>query len=67
VHDAPSGHAAQRRVVHPQRGAGPLSAGTGLATMRERAEGLGGTFTAGPTADRTWHVEARLPVGRESA
>ncbi|WP_407319411.1 histidine kinase [Isoptericola halotolerans] len=65
VHDAPSDHAGQRCVVHPQRGEGPLSAGTGLITMRERAEGLGGTFTAGPTADGAWQVEAGLPVGEE--
>ena len=67
VHDAPSDHATQRRVVHPQRREGPLSAGTGLVTMRERAEGLGGTFTAGPTADHAWQVEASLPVGEEVA
>ncbi len=67
VHDAPSDHATQRRVVHPQRREVPLSAGTGMITMRERAEGLGGTFTAGPTADHAWQVEASLPVGKEVA
>lgn len=44
-----------------------LRGGTGLLTMRERAEGLGGTFTAGPTADHAWQVEAGLPVGEEIA
>lgn len=47
-----------------------LSAGTGLVTMRERAEGLGGTLVAGPT-DRSasgpaggggWTVRASVPV-----
>ncbi|NDL60553.1 sensor histidine kinase [Phytoactinopolyspora mesophila] len=45
-------------VDHPS-----LSAGTGLVTMRERAEALGGRFRAG--GDETtsvWRVEANLPV-----
>jgi signal transduction histidine kinase len=29
--------------------------------MRERASLLGGTFQAGPTAERGWRVEAVLP------
>lgn len=41
------------------RGVG--GAGLGLVTMRERAEALGGTFTAGPTPDG-WLVSARLPL-----
>lgn len=50
----------------------PLSAGTGLLTMRERADGLGGTFDAGPTAAGGWVVRASVPVSerpieRESA
>ena len=36
-------------------------AGSGLVGMRERATLLGGTFQAGPTADRGWRVEAVLP------
>ncbi|MDF2808020.1 MAG: hypothetical protein K0S43_2966, partial [Cellulosimicrobium sp.] len=40
----------------------PLSAGTGLLTMRERADGLGGTFDAGPTAAGGWAVRAAVPV-----
>ncbi|WP_222844006.1 sensor histidine kinase, partial [Cellulosimicrobium sp. CUA-896] len=39
-----------------------LSAGTGLLTMRERAEGLGGTLEAGPVPDGGWTVRARVPV-----
>ncbi|GAA4394012.1 histidine kinase [Ornithinibacter aureus] len=35
--------------------------GYGLVGMRERATLLGGTFAAGPTADRGWRVEANLP------
>ena len=40
----------------------PLSAGTGLLTMSERADGLGGTFDAGPTAAGGWVVRACVPV-----
>jgi signal transduction histidine kinase len=35
--------------------------GSGLRGMRERAEALGGTFSAGPLAGRGWLVEAVLP------
>ncbi|WP_157277262.1 histidine kinase [Oerskovia sp. Root22] len=50
-----------------------LSTRTGLLTMRERAEALGGTFRAGPVDARdsgpraargAWHVRAVLPLGR---
>lgn len=37
------------------------AAGYGLVGMRERATLLGGTFQAGPIADRGWRVQARLP------
>lgn len=37
------------------------SAGIGLLTMRERAEALGGTFSAAPSGPR-WHVHATLPL-----
>jgi signal transduction histidine kinase len=40
-------------------GRGP--AGYGLVGMRERASLLGGTFHAGPAAERGWRVEATLP------
>jgi signal transduction histidine kinase len=39
-------------------------AGAGVRGMRERAEALGGTLTAGPGAERGWRVEATLPRGR---
>lgn len=39
----------------------PLHGGTGLLTMRERAEALGGTLDAG-VVDGTWTVRARLPA-----
>ncbi|MCI2237560.1 histidine kinase [Paenibacillus sp. TRM 82003] len=35
--------------------------GHGLATMRERAEALGGTFRAGPAGPGSWEVRAELP------
>lgn len=38
----------------------PLSTATGLLTMRERAEALGGTLVAGPS-DGRWVVHASLP------
>lgn len=37
--------------------------GFGLVGMAERAKLLGGTFRAGPEADRGWSVEAVLPRG----
>lgn len=40
---------------------GHAPAGYGLIGMNERAALLGGTFHAGPTADRGWRVEANLP------
>ncbi len=40
---------------------GRASAGYGLVGMRERSELLGGTFRAGPGAERGWRVEAVLP------
>jgi signal transduction histidine kinase len=45
--------------------AGPPGPGTGggLASMRERAEALGGTCTAGPAAGG-WRVRAEIPLAR---
>ncbi|NUR69967.1 MAG: sensor histidine kinase [Hamadaea sp.] len=40
---------------------GRVPAGYGLVGMRERAALLGGTFHAGPAAERGWRVEAVLP------
>ncbi|WP_139122949.1 sensor histidine kinase [Cellulosimicrobium cellulans] len=56
-------------TVHDDGAASPsplaepaLSAGTGLLTMRERAEGLGGTLEAGPAPGGGWTVSARVPA-----
>ena len=43
---------------------GRAPAGYGLVGMRERASLLGGTFSAGPAAERGWRVEAVLPRTR---
>ncbi|NYF54585.1 sensor histidine kinase [Micromonospora purpureochromogenes] len=43
------------------------SAGLGLLGMRERAEAVGGTFTAGPRPDGGWSVRAELPAAEEQA
>lgn len=40
------------------------TAGYGLVGMKERTTLLGGTFQAGPTADRGWRVQATLPRTR---
>lgn len=64
-----------RNAVSPADGGGtvdaaalPFSAGTGMLTMRERAEALGGTFEAAATDDGGWVVRARVPAeaGREN-
>lgn len=44
----------------------PASPGTGLLGMRERAESLGGTLTAGP-AGGVWSVQATIPASRPEA
>ncbi len=51
------------RAGGPGAPAHPVSAGTGMLTMRERAEALGGTFDAAPTDDGGWVVRARVPAG----
>ncbi|MDH6462302.1 signal transduction histidine kinase [Micromonospora sp. A200] len=43
------------------------SAGLGLLDLRERAEAVGGTFTAGPRPDGGWSVRAELPAAEEQA
>ena len=44
------------------------SGGMGLASMRERVEALGGSFSAGPRRDSTgWRVFASIPKGRVGA
>jgi signal transduction histidine kinase len=47
-------------MVHPAHPA--EGSGTGLLNMRERADAVGGTLTAGP-AGADWLVHAELPVG----
>ncbi|MFC9970969.1 sensor histidine kinase [Spirillospora sp. NPDC127200] len=42
--------------------AAPGPPGRGLAGMRERAAGLGGTCRVGPGPDGGWRVEARVPL-----
>ena len=45
-----------------------MSGGMGLASMRERVEALGGSFSAGPRRDSTgWRVFASIPKERTGA
>ncbi|MER6596055.1 ATP-binding protein, partial [Micromonospora purpureochromogenes] len=52
--------------AEPSPSPGP-SAGLGLLGLRERAEAVGGTFTAGPRPDGGWSVRAELPAAEEQA
>jgi signal transduction histidine kinase len=49
-------------------GSGPAAptngSGAGVRGMRERAEALGGTLHAGPSAEGGWGVEAALPLAQ---
>ena len=57
----------ENRLAEVPVTAGPLAAsggGYGIAGMRERAEALGGTLTAGPT-EAGWRVEFRVPASGE--
>ena len=61
---AVTGDADQVRLTIDDDGSaagGRVPAGYGLVGMRERASLLGGTFHAGPAAERGWRVEAVLP------
>src|SRR5918911_923894 len=61
---AVTGDADQVRLTVDDDGSaagGRAPAGHGLVGMRERASLLGGTFSAGPAAERGWRVEAVLP------
>ncbi|MGB7449900.1 MAG: sensor histidine kinase [Ornithinimicrobium sp.] len=62
---AVTGDADRVRLTIDDDGSSPAGgrapAGYGLVGMRERVTLLGGTFHAGPTADRGWRVEADLP------
>ena len=44
----------------------PAGPGTGLLSMRERAESLGGTLAAGPVAG-VWSVRATIPTSTREA
>ncbi|MFD0898878.1 sensor histidine kinase [Actinomadura sediminis] len=43
--------------------ASPGGSGRGLAGLRERVDGLGGEFSAGPRPDGGFDVRARIPAG----
>lgn len=61
---AVTGDADQIRLTIDDDGSaagGRAPAGYGLVGMRERASLLGGTFHAGPAAERGWRVKAVLP------
>ena len=61
---AVTGDADQVRLTIDDDGSaagGRAPTGYGLVGMRERASLLGGTFHAGPAAERGWRVEAVLP------
>lgn len=45
----------------------PAPAGHGLAGLRERVTGIGGTFSAGPRDGGGWRVEAVLPLAAVAA
>ncbi len=66
------GREADRFVILVRNGAARQPAragrggGTGIAGMRQRVAGLGGTVTAGPDGDG-WLVEAALPLRRPAA
>ena len=72
VRHAHAGHAAVRIAYGPDavaitvtddgHGAPDVGAGTGLASMGERARAVGGTFAAGPAAGGGFEVRASLPV-----
>ncbi|MFJ6531196.1 sensor histidine kinase [Microbacterium sp. NPDC091662] len=59
-----------RILVHndaPPRHAESHGAGYGLRGMRERAEILGGSLSAGPASDGGWDVDAVLPLDTDPA
>jgi signal transduction histidine kinase len=53
-----------RVTNRPPVAAGSLlpGSGAGLIGLRERVALVGGTLTAGPTADGGWQVDAVLPI-----
>ena len=48
-------------AVGARSGLEDAGGGHGLDGMRERVHRCGGTFSAGPTATRSWRVQASLP------
>jgi signal transduction histidine kinase len=57
-----SGNAGDAASPDPVPPVPPVSPGNGLLGMRERAELLGGTFSAGPTSTGGWRVVAVFPL-----
>ncbi|WP_446216369.1 sensor histidine kinase [Micromonospora sp. IBHARD004] len=55
------------RAAGPQQADDGLRAGLGLVGMRERAETVGGAFSAGPRPGGGWLVRAELPAPEEEA
>ncbi|WP_179118431.1 sensor histidine kinase [Saccharothrix sp. ALI-22-I] len=49
-------------VVRSKARGGPEGSGTGLVSMAERAQVVGGTFSAGPDGAGEWVVRAELPL-----
>lgn len=49
-------------VTNPLTGSPGDSGGLGIPGMRRRVASLGGEFTAGPTGDGRFEVQARLPI-----
>jgi signal transduction histidine kinase len=58
-----SADAVELMVSNPVNEAAPTDGGSGIAGMRQRVQALGGRFTAGPTPDGRFEVQASLPTG----
>lgn len=61
VRNTPAKRDAADGSTPDRNGLGASGGGYGLRGMRERAEELGGSLSAGPSADGGWRVELRLP------
>ncbi|GAB3272976.1 histidine kinase [Sinomonas notoginsengisoli] len=66
VHEDDGALVAEVRDVGPARGPGGPTGGHGIAGMRERVAGHGGSISAGTTAGGGFCVTARLPLGAGS-
>ncbi|WP_149085458.1 MULTISPECIES: sensor histidine kinase [Microbacterium] len=62
LHAGPEGLRISVRNAAPPHPSESHPGGYGLRGMRERAELLGGSLTAGPTVDGGWEVDALLPL-----